>query len=321
MSIDRTLSIAPMMMCTDRHYRYLMRLITKRTLLYTEMITTGAIIHGDRERLLAYSDSEHPLALQLGGSDPKQLAECARIAEQFAYDEINLNVGCPSDRVQAGRFGACLMREPELVADCVANMRDVLSLPVTVKTRIGVDDHDSYEALTHFIETVAQAGCQTFIMHARKAWLKGLSPRENRNVPPLRYEVVQQIKKDFPHLEIIINGGIKTVEDVQQHLATVDGVMIGREVYSHPYLFADVDRLFFNEAREPSSRLEILKRYLPYISEQLQEGVPLRRLTTHLVGLFQGCRGAKRWRRELTELPRQEVVDVPTSILELASEF
>jgi tRNA-dihydrouridine synthase A len=216
--------------------------------LYTEMVTTGAILHGNTERFLAFSETEHPVALQLGGSDPIALAECARRAETYGYDEINLNIGCPSDRVQSGRFGACLMAEPKLVANCVAAMRDAVSIPITVKTRIGIDNHDSYEHLTEFIDTVAQAGCELFIMHARKAWLHGLSPKENRDIPPLRYEVVRQLKKDFPHLTMIINGGIKTLGDAQQHMEFLDGVMLGRVAYHEPYLLADVDQIFYGHS-------------------------------------------------------------------------
>lgn len=290
-----------MMACTDRHYRMLARLISQQTLLYTEMVTAPAVIHGDRDKLLGYNQEEHPIALQLGGSDPAQLAECARIAEAYGYDEINLNVGCPSDRVQSGRFGACLMKEPALVAECVASMRKSVSVPVTVKTRIGVDQQDSYEELVHFVERVRQAGCHVFIIHARKAWLKGLSPRENRNIPPLKYEVVYQLKKDFPDLEIIINGGIKTNEEIKQHLAHVDGVMIGREAYANPWLLARWDGDFFHADVECPNVFSVLGRYMPYVARQLAAGTKLRHMTRHLVGLFQGQPGARRWRRYLSE--------------------
>lgn len=290
-----------MMAWTDKHYRSLMRLISKHVLLYTEMLTTPAIIRGHREYLLAYSDCEHPVAVQLGGSNPSELALCAKIATDYGYDEINLNVGCPSDRVQSGRFGACLMLEPELVADCVAAMKAVTHIPITVKTRIGVDDQDSYEALHTFIQRVAAADCQAFIVHARKAWLKGLSPKENREIPPLRYEVVHQLKQDFPHLSFILNGGIKSVEAIQMQLPHVDGVMIGRAAYEHPYCLAEIDQLFFNETHAPLTQKEVIQAYLPYLSKQLEQGVHLRSLTRHLLGFFQGLAGARQWRRYLSE--------------------
>ena len=310
-----------MMDCTDRHYRMLMRQISRHVLLYTEMVTTGAIIHGDRERLLGYTPAEHPLALQIGGSDPKALAECAKMAQDLGYAEVNLNVGCPSDRVQSGHFGACLMKSPQLVADGVAAMQATVQIPVTVKTRIGVDDQDSYPELQFFIDQVAKAGCQSFILHARKAWLKGLSPRENREIPPLRYDVVYQLKRDFPSLEIIINGGIKTLDEMQKHLQHVDGVMIGREAYSNPYLFAAVDQLFYGATAEPLSGKMVIAKYLPYVAEQLAKGVPLRRLTRHLVGLFQGQPGARRWRRYLSENAGQQTggVDVIHQALALVT--
>lgn len=297
----RTVSIAPMMDCTDRHFRRLMRSITQKTYLYTEMITANAVIHGDRERLLGYDEVEHPIALQLGGSDPKALATAAKIAEDWVYDEVNLNVGCPSDRVQSGKFGACLMKEPQLVADCVAAMNAAVNIPVTVKTRIGVDDLDSYALLCQFIETVAKAGCDVFILHARKAWLKGLSPKENRNIPPLNYDCVYQLKKDFPNLEISINGGVKTLGQMRQHLQHVDGVMLGREAYSNPYLFAEVDQQFYQSTSPIKTRQEVVLEYLPYVIEQHAKGVPLRRLTKNLIGLFQGMPGARAWRRYLSE--------------------
>ncbi|HYF98425.1 MAG TPA: tRNA dihydrouridine(20/20a) synthase DusA, partial [Coxiellaceae bacterium] len=237
----KKISIAPMMAWTDTHYRVLMRLISKRVVLYTEMLTTPAVIHGHREYLLGYDPVEHPLAIQLGGSNPLELAECAKIVTDYGYDEINLNVGCPSDRVQSGLFGACLMLQPTLVAECVAAMRAVTHLPVTVKTRIGVDEQDSYEALHHFITTVADAGCAEFTIHARKAWLKGLSPKENREIPPLCYEYVYQLKKDFPQLQFMLNGGVRTITDMQTQLERVDGVMVGRAAYEHPYSMVAVD--------------------------------------------------------------------------------
>ena len=294
-------SVAPMMDYTDRHFRYFIRLMTRHTRLYTEMITTGALLHGDPRRHLDFHAAEHPIALQLGGSEPAALARCARLAEEYGYDEVNLNVGCPSDRVQAARFGACLMNEPGLVADCVAAMGTATRLPVTVKTRIGVDERDSYEELTEFVRTVAAAGCRVFIIHARKAWLKGLSPKENREIPPLRYDVAEALKRDFPALTITVNGGVKTLAAMQNHLAAFDGVMVGREAVSNPYLFADVDRRFFDPAAAVPTREDVVRAWLPYIASQLQEGVPLARMTRHALGLFHGCPGARQWRRSLSE--------------------
>ncbi|MFU8798146.1 MAG: tRNA dihydrouridine(20/20a) synthase DusA, partial [Gammaproteobacteria bacterium] len=284
----------------DKHCRYFFRLLSKHAMLYTEMITTGAILHGHTERFLQFSDCEHPVALQLGGSNPTELAQCARLAAQYGYDEINLNVGCPSNRVQSGRFGACLMAEPQLVAHCVAAMQEAVSLPITVKTRIGIDDHDSYEHLTNFIDTVSKAGCELFIMHARKAWLHGLSPKENREVPPLRYDVVYHLKKDFPHLTIILNGGIKTLDDAQQHLHSVDGVMLGRAIYHNSYLLADVDRLFYGETDSlKPTREVIMDRVMMYVEEQRAQGVATHHITRHVLGLFHGQPGARRSRRSL----------------------
>lgn len=299
--LDRTLCIAPMMDLTDRHQRYFMRLITRRALLYSEMLTTGALIHGDRERLLAFNLEERPVALQVGGSNPAQMAECARMAEQFGYAEVNINVGCPSDRVQAGAFGACLMKEPGTVAACVEAMLRATALPVTVKSRIGVDERDSFDELVEFVSTVQNAGCKILILHARKAWLKGLSPKENRSVPPLRYEMVHRIKEDFPELEVIINGGITSLEETQRQLEQVDGVMIGREAYHNPYMLAEADRLLFGEETTPPTRHEVLERFLPYLEQQFQQGVPLGRITRHILGLFQGIPGARAWRRHLSE--------------------
>lgn len=285
---------------TDRHCRYLLRLISRHALLYTEMVTTGAILKGDRARLLAHDDSEHPVALQLGGSDPAALAECARIGADCGYDEINLNVGCPSNRVQSGRFGACLMAEPELVAGCVAAMRTAVTVPVTVKTRIGIDDADSYESLAGFIGTVRQGGCETFIIHARKAFLQGLSPKENRSVPPLNYAYAYRIKQAFPDLEIVLNGGICNLDAAESHLAQVDGVMLGRAAYHAPFLLAGVDRRFFNARQAIPGRVEIVERMMPYIERELNAGTPLKHITRHMIGLFQGMPGARRWRRHLS---------------------
>ena len=287
--------------CTDRHYRFFARLLTKHTLLYSEMVTANAVIHGHRDYLLGFDALEQPVALQLGGSDPQTLSESAKIGEQYGYREINLNVGCPSDRVQAGRFGACLMKEPMLVAKCMSAMQQAVKVPVTIKTRLGVDEHDSDEFLYRLIETVAQTGCDTFIMHARKAWLKGLSPRENRDVPPLEYERVYQLKKTFPKLEIIINGGITRHQQIAEHLQHVDGVMIGREVYSNPYFLATIDQQFFSDDHAILSERELVERYKEYVAEQLALGVPLRSLIRYLVGLFKGHPGARQWRRYLSE--------------------
>lgn len=297
----RTLSIAPMMAYTDRHFRMLIRLMTRYTWLYTEMVTAPAIIHGDRDKLLGYHNDEHPLALQIGGSDPDQLAQCARIAAERGYAEINLNVGCPSDRVQNGHFGACLMREPARVAACVEAMQQACSLPVTVKTRLGVDELDCYHYFHGFIEQLIASGCRTFIIHARKAWLSGLSPAQNRDVPPLRYEWVYRLKRDFPASEIIINGGIRTLEEFDAHLLQVDGVMIGRAAYATPYLFADVDQRFFASTRPVPTQAEVVRRYMHYGQQQLEQGVALRRLIAPLLGFFQRQPGARRWRRYLTE--------------------
>ena len=310
-----------MMDWTDRHCRYLLRLVSKHTLLYTEMVTTGAILNGDRERFLRYDNSEHPLALQLGGSDPQQLAECSRIGEGAGYDEINLNVGCPSDRVQSGRFGACLMAEPTLVADCVAAMSQAASVPVTVKTRIGIDDRDSYEELAHFIDCVHQGGCKTFILHARKAFLQGLSPKENRTVPPLNYDYAYRIKQQYPELSIIINGGITDLEAAERHLLSVDGVMLGRSAYHNPYLLAEVDRRLFQAQDPVPTRESIVQRMLPYIERELNQGSPLKHITRHMLGLFQGMPGARHWRRHLSEYgPRTGAgIDVVTQALEKRS--
>lgn len=294
-------SVAPMLDWTDSHCRYFHRLLSRHALLYTEMVTTGAIIHGNRQRHLQFNAEEHPLALQLGGSSPADLAECAKIAQDYGYDEINLNVGCPSDRVQNGRFGACLMAEPELVAECVSAMRQAVAIPVTVKSRIGIDERDSYQELTQFIGTVAAAGCETFIVHARKAWLSGLSPKQNRDVPPLRYDVVFQLKRDFPHLRIAINGGIETLDASLDLLEQVDGVMLGREIYHNPYLLTDVDSRIFQDNHPVRSRQEIVLALLPYIEQQLQQGVRLHCIARHLLGLFHGVDGARAWRRHLSE--------------------
>lgn len=294
--------VAPMLDWTDRHCRYFHRLLSKNALLYTEMVTTGALIHGNSQRFLQFNPEEHPLALQLGGSNPRDLAICTKMAEDFGFDEVNLNVGCPSDRVQNGKFGACLMAEPQLVADCVEAMQAGVKIPVTVKSRIGIDERDSYEELTQFIDTVARAGCNTFIVHARKAWLKGLSPKENREVPPLRYDVVFQLKKDFPQLEIVSNGGITTLAQSAELLEQVDGVMLGREVYQNPYLLAEVDRILFGDEVPILSREQVVLALLPYIQSQLQNPeMRLNSISRHVLGLFHGEYGARLWRRFLSE--------------------
>ncbi|WP_375751554.1 tRNA dihydrouridine(20/20a) synthase DusA [Vibrio sp. HN007] len=294
-------SIAPMLDWTDRHCRYFHRLMTSESLLYTEMVTTGAIIHGKGD-FLAYSEEEHPVSLQLGGSNPTDLATCAKLAEERGYDEINLNVGCPSDRVQNGRFGACLMAEPLLVADCVKAMKDVVDIPVTVKTRIGIDDQDSYEFLTTFVSTVhEQSGCDDFTIHARKAWLSGLSPKENREIPPLDYPRAYQLKKDFPNLTIGINGGIKTLEDSLEHLKHLDGVMVGREAYQSPYLLSQVDQIIFGLDKPVKKRRQIVEEMYPYIERELSKGAYLGHITRHMLGLFQAMPGARQWRRYISE--------------------
>ncbi len=293
-------SVAPMLDWTDRHCRYFLRQMSSHALLYTEMVTTGAILQG-RGDYLAYHEAEHPLALQLGGSVPEELARCAVIAQNRGYDEINLTVGCPSDRVQNGRFGACLMAHPTLVAECVKAMQAEVKIPVTVKTRIGIDELDSYEFLRQFLDTVSAAGCDTFILHARKAWLSGLSPKENREIPPLDYERVYQVKRDYPHLTISINGGISTPEAITTHLAHVDGVMVGREAYQNPYLMASVDALVFADPHPVPSRHDVVRLMIPYIEQELAKGNHLSHITRHMLGLFQGLSGARRWRRYLSE--------------------
>lgn len=293
--------VAPMMDYTDRHFRYFIRVMSRHTRLYTEMLSTGGLLRGAARRFLEFDGREHPLALQLGGSEPRELAACARLAGDYGYDEVNLNVGCPSDRVQAARFGACLMKEPRLVGDCVAAMRAVAAVPVTVKTRLGVDELDGYEHLAGFVQTVAAAGCSVFIIHARKAWLKGLSPKQNRDIPPLHYTAVERLKCDFPGLTIVVNGGIQTLAAMREHLTACDGVMIGREAVANPYLFAAVDRQFFDNAAPVLTREQVLEAWLPQVRRELVRGVPLARMTRHALGLFQGHAGARRWRRHLSE--------------------
>jgi tRNA-dihydrouridine synthase A len=297
----RRLSVAPMMDWTDRHCRLFHRQITRYTWLYTEMVTTGALLFGNVPRHLDYSDEEHPIALQLGGSDPADLAASAKLGEQWGYDEINLNCGCPSERVQKGAFGACLMAEPKLVADCVKAMCDAVSIDVTVKHRIGIDAITSYDFVRDFVGTVAAAGSKTFIVHARNAILKGLSPKENREIPPLRYEIVYQLKRDFPDLEIIINGGITTQQEIDQHLLHVDGVMLGREAYHNPYLMADFDARYYGDETEIKTRQQIIHAMLPYITAQLKNEVRINNITRHMLGLMTGMPGARAYRRQLSD--------------------
>jgi len=297
----RRISVAPMMDWTDRHCRAFHRVLTRRSCLYTEMVTAAALQHGDRQRLLAYSAHEHPLALQLGGSEPAAMAEAAHIAEAEGYQEVNINVGCPSDRVQQGRFGACLMAEPDLVARCFEAMQTRLSIPVTVKTRIGIDDQDSPQFLHRFVRSLVDAGCRVFIVHARKAILSGLSPKQNRTIPPLDYQRVYDLKQAFPDLQIILNGGITNLEEIDTHLQHLDGVMLGRVAYQNPYLLADMDRRYFGERGAILSRQEAVETYLPYVQSQLEAGERLHSMTRHMLGLFTGQPGARAWRRLLRE--------------------
>jgi tRNA-dihydrouridine synthase A len=293
------LAVAPMMDWTDRHCRFFLRLLSRSSLLYTEMVTAQAILHGDRERLLGFDRAERPVALQLGGCNPEELARAATIGAQFGYDEINLNVGCPSDRVQSGRFGACLMVQPDLVRDCVAAMRAAVDLPVTVKSRIGIDDREDYGFLRDFVGTVAESGCEVFIVHARKAILAGLSPRENREIPPLRHDYVYRLKAEFPGLFIALNGGVRDLDAVRTHLSRVDAVMIGREAYHNPYFLAEIEREL--HGTEPPPREAVMAEYLAYVEDRLAEGVRLPAMTRHVLGLYLGRPGARRWRRQLSE--------------------
>lgn len=308
---DFRISVAPMMDWTTRDYRYFARLFNPNIWLYSEMVTTGAIIHGDKARHLDFNASEQPLVLQLGGSNPQDLATCSKIAEDWGYSEVNLNVGCPSDRVQNNKIGACLMAEPELVAECIDAMQQAVDIPVTVKHRIGIDDMQSYEQMLHFVDTVAQTGCSHFIVHARIALLKGLSPKENRDIPPLRYEDVYRLKQERPQLFIEINGGIQTFEQVKQQLQRVDGVMIGRAAYHDPYLLAQCMRLW---QQTPPDRFEIMQQFMPYIEKRLSEGAPLGIITRHILGLFQHLPGARKWRQALSGGTAKTASDVQQAI-------
>ncbi len=307
--VSRRLCVAPMMDWTDRHCRYFHRLLAPSAMLYTEMVTTGAVLHGDRERLLGFNDAEQPLALQLGGSDPVDLAKCAKIAESRGYEEINLNVGCPSDRVQKGRFGACLMLEPKLVAECMASMIDAVDIPVTIKSRLGVDDQYSYEYFRKFAGIVMDSGCRVFIAHARKALLSGLSPKQNREIPPLHHDWVYRLKKELPELEIIINGGVDSLESAKTHLQHVDGIMLGRAAYQNPWLLAECEAMFGNKVPVPG-REQIVDRLTDYLEKLVAEGEPVKRITRHVLGLFQGQHGAKTWRRYLSQNAHIDDTDV-----------
>lgn len=318
-------SVAPMMELTDQFCRYFHRCLSKRALLYSEMLTSNAIIHGDRDHLLGFDTAEHPVVLQLGGSDPAAMAQSAKIGEQYGYAQINMNVGCPSDRVQSGRFGACLMAEPDLVADCISAMQSAVDIPVTVKCRVGIDRDDAYEPFALFIHTLRKTGCDTFVVHARKAWLDGLSPKENRDVPPLRYDFVQRIKQDMPHTTFILNGGLHDHQQALKFLAPandespLDGVMLGRDAYRNPWLLRDVDQFYYREAASELSRADVVELMYPYIERQLSRGVRLGKISRHMLGLFQGQPGGRLWRRHLSENAWQEGagIDVLKQALEL----
>ena len=299
--LDRRFSVAPMIDVTDRHFRYLARLLSNHALLYTEMITTGAILNGDQDYLLSYTDQEHPLALQLGGSNIDELAKCARIGEGYGYDEINLNVGCPSDKVQNNMIGACLMAHPTLVTECMQAMIEAVAIPVTIKHRIGIDDIDDYDLLAGFVAQVSQSGCETFIVHARNAILKGLSPKQNREIPPLQYDKVYRLKADFPHLEIIINGGIDTIADCHQHLTYVDGVMLGRAANHNSALLTQVDQQFYDSNLTASTRRKAALKYFAYMQQRHEQGTSLHHMSGHIMGLFQGIPGARALRRHISD--------------------
>ncbi len=320
--LNRRFCVAPMMDCTDRFARYLLRLISRRALLYTEMVPAAAIAHGKAPHFLPFDAAEHPVAVQFGGSDPRELRQCARWAERYGYDEINLNVGCPSDRVQAGRFGAGLMAEPLQVARCVEAMREACDLPVTVKCRIGIDDQDTETELPAFIDRVHAAGCRTFIVHARKAWLQGLNPRQNRDIPPLDYARVHQLKRQFPDLEIIINGGLRDLATAREQLEHVDGVMLGRAAYHDPWILAAVDSQFHGDPPSVRSRHDVLAAYLPFVERELARGIALSAMSRHLLGLFQGVPGARRFRRHISENAHRpgagpEVLEAAAAMLDI----
>ena len=306
---NRLFSVAPMIDYTDRHCRYLHRLLSKHCLLYTEMISTGALLHGDSQYHLQLDECEHPVALQIGGSDPAELAKCTAMADAAGFDEINLNCGCPSDRVVTGQFGAILMKSPARVAECFTAMQSVTDRPVTIKHRTGVDELDSYQFLCDFVGTLRDSGCKTFIVHARKAWLNGLSPKQNREIPPLLYQRVYDLKRDFPDLEIILNGGVKTLDESRQHLLHIDGVMMGREAYHNPYLLAEVDTLLYKSNQPVPDRLEVLQHYADYAERQMQQGVRLGHMTRHILGLYAGMPGARKFRRMISENVHHPGVD------------
>ena len=304
-TFDRQFCVAPMMQYTDMHDRYLLRLISKRVFLYTEMIATDSLIFGKCFNQLEFNTEEHPVGVQLGGSNISDLIECSKKCEQFGYDEINLNVGCPSDRVQKGKFGACLMLEPDLVAECLAAMKNSVNIPVSIKCRLGVDNHEEYEFLYNFVSIVKQSGVKVFIIHARNGILKGLSPRQNRNIPPLKYDYVYRLKKDFPDLEIIINGGIKNLDDSQMHLEKVDGVMIGRAAYDNPFMLKDIEPRFYNVDSSTNSKKEVLNQYLEYVERQIHNGHNLSRMMKHLFGLSRGDKYAKSFRLKILEIIKE----------------
>lgn len=311
---NQHISVAPMMDWTDRHCRYFHRLIAPHVHLYTEMVTTGALIHGDAERFLRFNEAEHPVALQLGGSDPDALARCAELGAYYGYDEINLNCGCPSDRVQSGSFGACLMKEPELVASCIASMTKACDVPVTVKCRIGIDEMDDFNFLDKFVGTIADKNCKTFIIHARKAWLKGLSPKQNREIPELIYQRAVDIKEKYPHLGIILNGGITDLSVIHDYQDQLDGFMIGREAYQNPYFLAEIERKIFGN-HDILGRVKVARAMIPYMEQQCEAGVPLKSMTRHIIGLFHHQKGAKAWRRAMSTLPHEDGA-TPCSVIE-----
>lgn len=318
MASHSPLSVAPMLDWTDKHCRFFHRLLSKNSLLYTEMVTTGAILHGDVARHLGFNEQEHPVALQLGGSDPADLAKCARLAQEWGYDQINLNCGCPSERVQKGAFGACLMAEPHLVADCVQAMRDACDLPVTVKHRIGINKIDNYDFLSNFVDIIQKAGCETIIVHARSAWLKGLSPKENREIPPLQPNMVRQLKKDFPHLHVIINGAIQSNQEIAGFLEQLDGVMIGRKAYHDPWIMADWDELFFNKTANSKSREEVEQQMLDYMMLQFEKfHTPWTSISKHMLGLRNGLPGARIWRQVWSDHKNKHLS--PTQVSRLAN--